>query len=195
MTAPEDTTFAVPRFLALTNLSYLMEAVSAADEHLSSRLIDKDPKTDTHSFIGNLNAARQNLLRAAFIASYAIVEQNLDEILLLTKEKKNLKVAPSDLKDRGISRSIKYAQLVLDSPISTEVGDWKDLAFLQDLRNHLVHYGEGFGSSREHEHRFKRYSVSRYVTLRPEICFTINQLQEIFELYVRCVDDFLDHLK
>ena len=194
MTDFDETTFAVPRFLALVNLSYLLEAASAADEHLQERLKNKQGRTpDDLAFVGNLNATRQSLLRAVFIASYATVEQNLDEILQLRRVRDEIAISPSDLKDRGIARSMKYAQAVLGWQLSSETTHWKDLLFLQELRNHLVHYGSGFTDSREHETKFRKYSKSTYVTLRPEICFTIDQLKEIFELYVRCVGEFADY--
>jgi hypothetical protein len=137
-----------------------------------------------------LNATRQALLRAVFIASYGIVEQNLDELVAMDRERLGVSIAPSDLKDRGIKRSLTYAIKVLGQNIEQNSAHWKDLFLVQDLRNHLIHYGPHFANGKEHEDRFKRFLNSKYVTLRPMICFTIPQLEHLLDLYMTCIDDF-----
>ena len=189
MQSPEESTFSVPRFLSFIDLAYLFEAAKAADEHLAAKLPDATTE-DRANVIGNLNATRQSLLRAVFIASYGIVEQNLDELSLMDRAKSNISLAPSDLKDRGIARSLSYANKVLGKGIDTDATHWKDLLLIQDLRNHLVHYGPDFADRKDHTDRFKRFSNSEYVTLRPIICFTIPQIERLFDLYMACVDDF-----
>lgn len=190
MQRPEDPTFSVPRFLSFIDLAYLLEAIKAADEHLSSRLTDSST-TEGRNAIGNLNATRQSLLRAVFIASYAIIEQNLDELVLMERSKNNVSLLPSDLKDRGITRSLTYSNKVLGKNVDTNATHWKDLLFLQELRNHLVHYGPDFADTKDHSNKFKKFINSDYVTLRPVICFTIKQIEHIFDLYMTCVDDFI----
>lgn len=189
MLRPEDSTFSVPRFLSFIDLAYLLEAAKAADEHLAAKLPDSST-ADGRNDIGNLNATRQSLLRAVFIASYAVVEQNLDELVLMERAKSNVLLSPSDLKDRGIARSLTYANKVLGKNIDTSATHWKDLIFLQDLRNHLAHYGPDFADTKDHGDRFKKFTGSEYVTLRPVICFTIAQIEHIFGLYMTCVNDF-----
>ena len=142
------------------------------------------------NIIGNLNATRQSLLRAVFIASYGIVEQNLDGLVTMDRAKNGASLAPSDLRDRGIARSLTYATKVLGMNIDVGAAHWKDLLLVQDLRNHLVHYGAHFADTKEHSDRFRRFANSHYVTLRPMICFTIPQIEHLFDLYMTCVDDF-----
>jgi hypothetical protein len=190
MQRPEDSTFSVPRFLSFIDLAYLLEAAKAADEHLAAKLPDSSME-DGRNAIGNLNATRQGLLRAVFIASYAIVEQNLDELVVMERAKAGVSLAPSDLKDRGITRSLTYATKVLGKKIDTGATHWKDLLLMQDLRNHLVHYGPDFADTKDHGDRFKRFANSDYVTLRPVICFTVAQIEHLFGLYMTCVNDFI----
>ncbi|MCH4814080.1 hypothetical protein [Vreelandella neptunia] len=186
----EDTTFSVPRFLSFIDLGYLLEAAKAADEHLAAKLPNCSAD-DGMNVIGNLNATRQSLLRAIFISSYAVIEQNFDELVLMEREKSNILLSPHDLKDRGISRSLTYAKKVLGGGVDTKAAHWKDLILLQELRNHLVHYGPSFADTKDHGTRFNKFAKSNYVTLRPVICFTIEQIENVFELYMTCVDDFI----
>jgi len=189
MQRPEDSTFSVPRFLSFINLGYLLEAAKAADEHLAAKLPDSSTE-EAKNAIGNLNATRQSLLRAVFIASYAIVEQNLDELVIMERAKASVSLAPSDLRDRGIARSLTYATKILGKKIDTGTTHWKDMLLMQELRNHLVHYGPDFADTRDHGDRFRKFANSNYVTLRPGICFTVSQIENLFDLYMTCVDDF-----
>ena len=189
MQRPEDSTYGVPRFLSFIGLGYLLEAAKAADEHIAAKLPAGTTEDERHA-IGNLNATRQSLLRAVFISSYGIVEQNLDELVLMERAKLGTSLAPSDLKDRGIARSLTYATRVLGKTINTSATHWKDLLLVQDLRNHLIHYGPDFADTEDHGNRFMRFSNSAYVTLRPLICFTIPQIEHLFGLYMTCIDDF-----
>lgn len=189
MLRPEDSTYGVPRFLSFIDLAYLLEAAKAADEHLAAKLPAGSSEGDRHA-IGNLNATRQSLLRAVFISSYGIVEQNLDELVLMERAKLGTPLAPSDLKDRGITRSLTYATKVLGKNINLSATHWKDLLLVQELRNHLIHYGSDFADTKDHGDRFRKFSTSDYVTLRPLICFTISQIEHLFGLYMKCIDDF-----
>jgi len=189
MPQPEESTFGVPRFLSFIDLAYLLEAAKAADEHLAAKLPISTTEEDRNK-IGNLNATRQSLLRAVFISSYGIVEQNLDELVAMERARLGVSLAPSDLKDRGIKRSLTYATKVLGKNVDTNSAHWKDLFLVQDLRNHLIHYGPDFADGKEHEDRFRRFTNSKYVTLRPMICFTIPQIEHLLDLYMICIDDF-----
>ena len=189
MQRPEDLTYGVPRFLSFIDLAYLLEAAQAADEHLAAKLPPGTTEDDRHA-IGNLNATRQSLLRAVFISSYGIVEQNLEELVLMERERLGTALAPADLKDRGIIRSLTYATKVLGKNLDLSATHWKDLFLVQDLRNHLIHYGPAFADTKDHGNRFKRFSNSGYVTLRPLICFSIPQIEHLFGLYMKCIDDF-----
>ena len=102
MQRPEDSTFSVPRFLSFIDLAYLLEGAKAADDHLAAKLPDSSTD-DGKNAIGNLNATRQSLLRAVFIASYAIIEQNLDELVLMDRAKNNVLLSPSDLHGTRLS--------------------------------------------------------------------------------------------
>ncbi|WP_291322062.1 hypothetical protein [Desulfonatronospira sp.] len=189
MMQSEDTTLSVPRFLSFIDLAYLLEAIKVADEHLAAK-IPGVGTNDARNVTGNLNATRQSLMRAVFIASYATIEQNLDELVLMEREKRNVALSPSDLKDRGVARSLTYAIKVLGKDIDKNASHWKDLLILQDVRNHLAHYGPSFADSKDHDTRFRKFSNFEYVTLRPVICFTIEQIERIFDLYMTCIDDF-----
>lgn len=167
----------------------MLEAAKAADEHLSAKLPTGNTEDERHK-IGNLNATRQSLLRAVFVSSYGIVEQNLDELMLMERAKTGAALAPSDLKDRGVARSLTYATKVLGKNINTAAPHWKDLLLVQELRNHLIHYGPDFADTKDHGDRFKKFSNSEYVTLRPLICFNISQIEHLFSLYMTCIDDF-----
>ncbi|MCW0411910.1 hypothetical protein NG831_17045 [Xanthomonas sacchari] len=189
MRRPEDTTYGVPRFLSFIDLGYLLEAAKTADEHLAAKLPVGNTEDERHK-IGNLNATRQSLLRAVFVSSYGIVEQNLDELVLMERAKIGAALAPTDLKDRGVNRSLTYATKVLGKSINTSATHWKDLLLVQELRNHLIHHGPDFADRRDHDDRLRRFSHSKYVTLRPMICFTIVQIEQLFDLYMTCIDDF-----
>jgi hypothetical protein len=186
MRKPEDMTFSVPRFLSFIDLAYLFEAAKVADEHFASKVTAAKDR----NAIGNINATRQSLLRAVFLGSYAILEQNLDELMNMEQERNKVSLSPADLKDRGITRSLTYAKKVLNKNIDTSLAQWKELFLLQEVRNHLVHYGPTFSDASEHNRRFDKFTNSEYVTLRPEICFTLHQIERIFDLYMECVDNF-----
>lgn len=189
MNKPEDMTFSVPRFLSFIDWAYLYEAAKATDEHFSSK-ISSLSASDAENEIGNINATRQSLLRAVFISSYAILEQNLDEIMLMEQKKQGLIISPNDLKHRGVNRSIAYANKVLGINIDTSKAHWKEVQNLQEVRNHLAHYGPDFSDSNEHQKRFDKFFSSKYVTLRPAICFTIEQIENVIQLYMECINDF-----
>lgn len=190
MNKPEDTTFSVPRFLSFIDWGYLLEAAKVADEHFASKILSL-PIDEARNEIGNINATRQSLLRSVFISSYATFEQNLDEMMLMEQKKHGINISPNDLKHRGINRSIFYSINVLGRNIDTSKEHWKELMNLQEVRNHLVHYGSEFSNSNEHKKRFDKFSCSKYVTLRPVICFTIEQIENVINLYMDCIDDFI----
>jgi hypothetical protein len=189
MDLPQETTYGVPRFLSFIDLAYLLEAAKATDEYFAAKLPAGVAEDERHA-IGNLNATRQSLLRAVFISSYGIIEQNLDELVLMERSRLGVSLSPSDLRNRGIARSLTYAVKVLGKSIDLSAPHWKALLWVQDLRNHLVHYGPDFANTEDHGKRLKRFSNSDYVSLRPLICFTIPQIENLFGLYMRCIDDF-----
>lgn len=189
MFKPEDITFSVPRFLSFIDLTYLYEGVKVADEHFASKIANLEGD-DKRNEIGNINATRQSLLRSVFISSYAILEQNLDELISMNRSKGGVSLSPNDLKHRGITRSLVYAKKVLGKEIDQNSNHWKNLLLLQEIRNHLIHYGPGFNASSEHKKRFEKFSESEFVLLREVICFTIEQIEKIINLYMQCVDDF-----
>ena len=186
---PEDLTFYYPRVLSFFSFEYLYEGAKVTDDYFASKILSISRIEDGNK-IGNINATRQSLMRAVFISSYAIFEQVLDELMWRSQERQNLAISPNDLKHRGINRSIIYANKILGKNIDTNKPHWKDLLMLQKVRNHLVHYGPEFSDSNEHRELFKHFKNSKYVTLRPIICFTIEQIQLHNALYLHCIDDF-----
>ena len=189
MTSPYETTYSAPRFMAFIDLGYLLVAIKAADEHLEKRLPETHEDESQH-VIGNVNATRQSLLRAAFIAAYGIFEQNLDELVNMDQKSGGHLIAPSDLKDRGITRSLTYARKVLGMSIDTSANHWKDVLLLQEVRNHLTHFGPEFADSGDHAKRWEKFKRSELVSLRPMICFTIDQFEEICHRFTSCIEDF-----
>lgn len=186
MINPEDTTFSVPRFLSFIDFAYLFEGAKVADEHFASKISETSDRNE----IGNLNATRQSLLRAVFVSSYAILEQNLDELVNMEQKIHKVSLSPNDLRHRGIVRSLTYANKLLNKNIDSTQAHWKDLLMLQEVRNHLAHYGPEFSDSHEHQKRFDKFSNSKFVTLRPLICFTLEQIENVIELYMECIRDF-----
>lgn len=184
-----ELTYGIPRFLSFIELGYLLEAAKITDAELAKK-IEEAGSDEKDNVIGNVNATRQSLLRAVFVSAYAILEQHLDEISLMGKNKVSATISPNDLKDRGIKRSINYANKVLSWHIDQNKDHWTDLMVLQRLRNHLVHYGPSFSNDNQHEKRWKEYKTIKYVSLRPMVCFSIEQIEDIFNLFMVCVDDF-----
>jgi len=181
-----DETFAVPRFLQFIDLGYLLEGSKVTDNHFKERLSNVKDINE----VGNINAKRQSILRASFISAFSILEQNLDEIVNMQSDVPSIKIKPKDLKDRGIKRSISYANKVLDYKIDITKSHWINTFILQDVRNHLVHYGSDFSNTTEHNKKYEKFSTLSLINLRPTICFSIEQLEEICELFMQCVDDF-----
>lgn len=85
---------------------------------------------------------------------------------------------------------MNYATKVLGKKINLSATHWRDLLLVQDLRNHLIHYGPDFADTKEHNDRIRKFSNADYVTLRPLICFTIPQIEHLFGLYMKCIGDF-----
>ncbi len=177
-------TFDVPRFLSFIDLAYLWESIELFEKQIIMKLNDSDGDKNN---VGNINATKQAFLRSAFISAFAIFEQNLDEICYMEKNKKSLDISPSDLKDRGVRRSIKYANKILGYEIDESQLRWKVIFELQEVRNHLVHYGSNVKSD---EH-YKKLSKLDLVSLRPSICFDSENLSKIFDFLVEAVNDFI----
>ena len=66
----------IPRFLSFIELTHLYEAAKAADEHLASKLPSGDTQADIN-MRSYINSTRQSLLRAIFLSSYGVIEQNM----------------------------------------------------------------------------------------------------------------------
>lgn len=179
-------TYSVPRFLSFIDLAYLQEAIKVVDQHFQSEIHG----TDERDKIGNLNATSQSLFRAAFISAFATLEQNLDELVRMYQEKKGISLSPADLKHRGIKRSTVYANKVLKMEIDISQRHWQDVNLLQDLRNHLVHFGTEISGSKEHLNLYERLQKSEYVSLNPIPYFSLEQLENIISLFMLCIDDF-----
>jgi len=179
-------TYSVPRFLSIIDWAYLQDALEVVDRHFQSEIHG----TDDRDKIGNLNATSQSLFRAAFISSFSTLEQNLDELVQMGQQKKGIILSPSDLKHCGIKRSTVYANKILGLQIDINKKHWQDVSLLQDLRNHLVHVGTGISDTNEHTKFYEKPQKSKYVSLNPIPCFTLEQLENIIGVFMLCIDDF-----
>ncbi len=177
----------LPRFLSFIELLNLLDAAKIADEHLVSKITSEE----NAGIKNDLENARQSLLRSIFISAFAILEQNMDEFALIKGSNKNMKVLPKDLKDRGITRSFNYSVKVLGSDLKKNEEPWQTLFSLQKVRNHLVHYGHDFSDNNEHMNRFESFNKLDLITMNKGICFTIKQIEEIFELMMVCTNEFI----
>lgn len=181
-----EVTYGPPRLLAIIELAYLREAMVAALSVLGKK---RNELAEDREALGNLNATDQAMRRAFFISSFAILEQNMDEVVSLAGERLGKLLKPSDLRDGGVRRSLAFAEKVLGAPIGTSQSPWRDLLALQELRNHLIHYGSGFGPSDEHRKRRQRFMRIGGISFRPMICFDDHAIDEYLELFVRCIDE------
>lgn len=185
-------TYGVPRFLAFVEAAYLREAMTAALEALDKQRLEL--ASSDRERLGNLNATDQALRRAFFIGAFAILEQNLDEIVSMAGARLGKRLKPQDLREGGVKRSLAFAEKVLEATVDLGKSPWQDLSELQKLRNHLVHYGAGFSSSSEHQSRRRRFEKIPGVELRPMICFEDGALDEFLTLFVQCVSTLSDCL-
>jgi len=183
----KDVTFDVPRFMSFIDLAHLSEAIKVTDQYFQ----DKINGTEDRNEIGNLNATRQSVHRSAFLSSCAIIDQHLDANCIKDAERCGIQLRPKDLRTGGIYRSIDYANKVLGYAIDRSMPPWKELGDMQDLRNHLIHFGPGFDNSPEHAKRIEKYKKLSFVSLRPTICFSYSQLMEVQSLLMDCVESFL----
>ncbi|EOG7649765.1 hypothetical protein [Vibrio parahaemolyticus] len=181
-----DTGMSLPRFLQFIDLAYLVEGTRLTNEQFDKMILeatDDDRKR-------NINITRQNIMRAIFISSFSILEQNLDELVRLRGDSAAIDIKPCDLKDRGIKRSITYAQKVLDMKIDTSQNHWQTVFQLQNLRNHLVHYGSTFSDSKDHEKKLTIFHQIPCVSMTDSINFTYQNIEEISRTFHKCIMDF-----
>ena len=188
----EEITYGVPRLLAFVEAAYLREAMLAAFQTLDRKRKDLD--SSDRDELGNLNATDQALRRAFFISFFAILEQNLDEVVTMAGERLGKRLKPSDLRARGVKRSLAFAEKVLGADIDTSKSPWAEVIELQELRNHLVHYGSGFDSSKEHRRRRQRFERIDGIQMRPMICFAKHVLEGFLGYFAECVSTLLDSL-
>lgn len=141
--------------------------------------------------ISNIESTKQALYRSIFISAMSCFEQNLDEICVMRAEKSGSKWRPSDLKDRGVNRSIKYAQKELGKDINKSKGPWPTIFLLIELRNHLVHYGANLSDNAEHLKIYKSLSNGEYVSFEAVILFNREQLENSFSLLLKGVKNFI----
>jgi hypothetical protein len=186
MSSSKDETYTVPRFLSFIDWGYLHEAMRVVDDHFQKEIHG----TEDRDKIGNLNATCQSLFRAAFVSSFATLEQNLDELVRMDQKRKNISLSPTDLKHRGIKRSLVYANKVLKIDIDETKHHWKDVTLLQELRNHLVHFGPDFSDTSEHLKLFHKLKSCEYVSFNPIPYFSFEQLGKIIELFMLCIQEF-----
>lgn len=176
----------IPRFLSFIELTHLYEAAKAADEHLASKLPSGDTQADIN-MRSYINSTRQSLLRAIFLSSYGVIEQNIDELVIQWAGIKGTSLTPSDLSGNGVKRSLQFAKKVLGKKINLSEDPWKKLLLVQLLRNHLIHYGPDFAEIKEHDDRIKKFSNLEFVTISSLICFTTQQLESLFSFYLDCL--------
>ena len=176
----------IPRLLGYLDWIYLREALKATDTYFEDAL----SKTNDENEIKNINATRQTLYRASFISICATIEQSLDERVRLQQQKQKKKISPSDLKHRGIKRSIVYANKVLERNIDIKKQCWKDAELLQELRNKLVHDGPGFPGKSENKKLCVALNNTNYVSFNPGPYFSREQLNNTIDLFKECLRDY-----
>ncbi|HHF3269227.1 TPA: hypothetical protein ACVO4Z_000214 [Vibrio alginolyticus] len=181
-----NTGMSVPRFLKFIDLAYLVEGTRLTSEQFDKMVLEASDDGRKK----NINTTRQNIMRSIFISSFSILEQNLDEIVKMRSKSVSVDITPNDLKDRGIRRSITYAKKVLNMTLDTSQSHWKIVFQLQDLRNHLVHYGSTFSGSREHEEKLRKFHKIPYVSMTDSINFTCQDIEMISRIFHRCIRDF-----
>ncbi|EHR0228192.1 hypothetical protein F0M03_12030 [Vibrio parahaemolyticus] len=181
-----NTGMSLPRFLKFIDLAYLVEGTRLTNEQFD-RLILEASDDDRKK---NINATRQNIMRSIFISSFSILEQNLDEIVQMRSKSAPVDLTPNDLKDRGIRRSITYAKKVLNMTLDTSQSHWRIVFQLQDLRNHLVHYGSTFSDSLEHEEKLRKFHKIPHVSMTDSINFTYKDIENISRIFHKCIRDF-----
>jgi hypothetical protein len=179
-----DTGQPLPRFLQFVDLSYLVEGVRLTEEQFDKMILEANDDDRKR------NITRQNIMRSVFISAFSILEQNLDEIVQMQSEAALVDLMPNDLKDRGIQRSITYAKKVLKLKLDISQKHWQMAFQLQKVRNHLVHFGSSFSDSKEHCKRFDNFSKLTYVSVGVSINFTCENIENISNAFMECVNDF-----
>jgi len=181
-----DTGQPLLRFLQFIDLSYLVEGVRLTEEQFDKMILDANDDNRKR----NINVTRQNIMRSVFISAFSILEQNLDEIVQMQSETALVDLKPNDLNDRGIQRSITYAEKVLKLDLDLTQNHWQMAFQLQKIRNHLVHFGSSFSGTKEHGKRFDNFSKLSYVSVGASINFTHTNIEQISDAFMECVNDF-----
>ena len=174
-----------PRFLSFFDWAYLLDAVEFNEKYFEEKLASLDDEKKTE-----LNTVRQSLYRAVFISAFATLEQNLDEIACTAQLNKQINLSPTDLRHRGIRRSIVYAQKVLGRDLDITQEHWKDVFTLQEMRNHLVHQDPDLGQYGDKKSLYEKLAKSKFVSFNPELSISKDQLTEIINLFIKCIEDY-----
>ena len=186
MNIDKSETFSVPRLFSFIDWAYLQEALKVVDSHFEDQL----KNTEDRNKVGNLNATRQSLYRAAFISAYGTLEQNLDEQVRWDQNKNEIALSPNDLKHRGVKRSIIYAQKVLMLEIDDDRPHWKNVEMLQELRNHMVHFGSEMDTGGAHKGLYNKLKESKFVSFTPIPSFSLEQLDMVINEFIECIEEF-----
>ncbi|ACS93553.1 conserved hypothetical protein [Teredinibacter turnerae T7901] len=158
-----------------------------AEKIFNKKIASTDGDVDK---IGNINAARQSLYGSTFVSAIACFEQALDEYCIMLAKKEGSPWRPSDLKDRGIKRSIKFLKKAFGRALSESQEPWITIFALIGLRNHIVHFGSTLTDSSEHLKLYKSLSNEDYVTFKDVICFNVTQLEKVFRIIMNGFHNF-----
>jgi len=78
--------------------------------------------------------------KSELIGLYSILEKNLVEIAEMQEKKSDNPVRMNDLKDNGYIDKVKiYLEKVVEVDFPTDDVTWKEIKFIQELRNKCVH--------------------------------------------------------
>ncbi len=82
---------------------------------------------------------RYSIWSALLIKSYGEFENQFYQLSNFVRIRKKVSLLQSDLRDKGIERSMKYLKLVASIPLSLEESEEKEYKLLNNIRNILVH--------------------------------------------------------
>lgn len=136
-------------------LSQIERLVNTIDEMLTQKVGSTKPLSMLDAMfqkVSPLKMAVQNMFyfdlkvmfpnilwSSVYLTLYSIFEHALDDLCSIIKSELNLKLSPTELRDRGIIRSETYLRKIaqLDFPADSE--EWKDAKVANSIRNCLTH--------------------------------------------------------
>jgi predicted nucleic acid-binding protein len=134
----------------LTSISILEESIGLYKKRLDKamdRVIEKiDPEdwryyhAEIYSEYDEVETDLPSVLRSSVLVHvYAVLENILNDLCLIHKNKKQLGLSLSDLKHEGIARAKIYLTKVSGSPCNEASKEWNEIVKINRVRNVLVH--------------------------------------------------------